>query len=253
MLEIDIILLRFDAPMISFGRELVDNYGYIQPWPARSLMTGLLANALGYDHSEAEKLNQLQQRLIYALRCDKPGREFTDFHTVDLGQKHLVNTGWTTRTRPIGRGGASGEATHIRYRHYYADSIYTLALTLKEPSQQPTMDRLQEALRFPARPLFIGRKTCLPAAPIFLERVKDRSLIDALKKANLHQRATKELSQESIYLQAWWDTEDTCPDQSQQSGSRMIPVTDMRDWLNQIHCGRRFIYHGRIKLEGNGK
>ena len=78
-------ILRFEAPMMSFGAPIVSEEGLIQPFPALSMMTGLLANALGYDHSEAKKHERLQQALSYAVREDVPGEKIVDYQTVDLG------------------------------------------------------------------------------------------------------------------------------------------------------------------------
>ena len=70
----DVLILRFDAPLMSFGAPIVDNQGEIQPYPALSMMTGLLGNALGFDHSEFDRLERLQERLRYASRQDRRGR-----------------------------------------------------------------------------------------------------------------------------------------------------------------------------------
>ena len=32
----DILLMRLDAPLMSFGAPMVDKHGVIQPWPALS-------------------------------------------------------------------------------------------------------------------------------------------------------------------------------------------------------------------------
>lgn len=53
--------------------------------------------------------------------------------------------------------------THQRYRDY--DSLCVVALRLESPDQVPTLDDLAKALDEPARPLFIGRKPCLPGEP----------------------------------------------------------------------------------------
>jgi hypothetical protein len=46
-------------------------------------------------------------------------------------------------------------------------------------------------------------------------------------------------------VQAWWfaDEEETV------SESRLLRVTDERDWTNQIHGGERLMRHGTLVLE----
>ena len=42
------LVLRLASPLIAFGGEAIDNLGVIRDFPALSMLTGLLANALGY-------------------------------------------------------------------------------------------------------------------------------------------------------------------------------------------------------------
>lgn len=239
----DFLLLRFDAPLISFGGPAVDNFGVVQDFPALSLLTGLLANALGYEHRETEKLQALQERLRYAVRRDRPGQKILDFQTVDLGQDFLTDTGWTTRNTPEGRqGGTASTGTHIRYRHFWADSVYTIALTLAPEDTSPTLSDLEQALSEPERPLFLGRKGCLPAAPVLLQRLSAPSLYEALLRAPLLPEARR--PHEKTELSAWWPEEEG----PGSGGARLFPVSDARDWTNQIHVGRRLLYHGVLSF-----
>lgn len=234
------LLLRFDAPLMSFGAPIVDNRGAIQDFPALSMLTGLLANSLGYDHADGEKLRSLQERIRYAARQDRPGRQIEDYQTVDLGQP-FMRSGWTTRGAPQAReGGEAAEGTHIRYRAYLADAVYTVALQLIPEEAQPDLRALEGALRNPERPLFIGRKCCLPASPILLGAIEATSLLDAIRQAP-GLESTRAAAGGKV--PAWWPADEASP-----PDSRLVPVTDERDWCNQIHGGRRFLRHGRIAL-----
>ncbi len=230
---IDVLLLRFDAPLMSFGTTAVDSHRVVQAFPALSMLTGLLGNALGYDHREAEKLTDLQERIRYASRCDRAGSHLVDFQTVGLGQPFLT-AGWTTRGTPEGRGGASGDQTHIRYRHYQADAVHTVALTLGPG--MPGLDEVERALRTPERPLFIGRKACLPSGPILLERLQAESLRAALENE------PRVPGGDTGALQAWWPADEETPAQS-----HLVEVVDERDWRNQIHSGRRLLREGMVE------
>lgn len=227
---IDAMILRFDAPLLSFGGCIIDNNGVTCLYPARSMLAGLLGNALGYDHRDADTLQALQARIVFAVRCDLPGRLLRDYQTVDLSQQFLAR-GWTTWGAVQGRAGAEATrtGTHIRYRDYIADAVYTIALALEPPDGDLDTAKLETALRAPARPLFIGRKSCLPAEPIFLARMRSGSLRDALIAAPLSARA-----RENRRLRAWFAASGP-----EERGA--VPLTDDRDWVNQIHVGRRFI------------
>lgn len=242
MSERELLVLRLVGPMVSFGGVKVDENNVIERFPGAALLTGLLGNALGWDHADVDRLDRLQERLRFASRSDLPGRRLVDFQTVDLGQPFLQEA-WTTLDRPASRGGGSAkEATHIRRRHYWADSITTVVLDLQPPDEQPTLDDLEAALIRPERPLFIGRKACLPSEPLVVGRMKADSLERAIAQAPRHRRV------DDTRMRACWPRERL--EEEGDPGTRLIPVVDERDWANQVHVGRRWVWDGWVELEG---
>jgi CRISPR system Cascade subunit CasD len=232
------LMLRLEAPLMAFGGSVVDANGIVRPFPAKSLVTGLLANALGYDQSESERHERLQQRLLIATRLDRPGETIVDFQTVDLGQAMFDQTGWTARgQREDRRGGPASSGTHIRYRHFRADGCATLALALDPANEDPTLDAVAAAVAEPARPLFIGRKSCIPSGPLLLGIVEAQTVLDALKR-------WPTLDRKAAELPAQW------PIEVRESGERTLPLTDERDWRNQIHTGQRLVNEGTIEAAG---
>lgn len=234
-----VLLLRFDAPLVSFGAPAVDQNGVVQSFPALSMLTGLIANALGWDHRDNVKLEDLQERLRYAARTDRRGEALRDYQTVDLGTDWMLpeKAGWTTRGRIAERRGASGQATHQRYRHYRADSVHSVAVAVVGDAF-PSLDDMAAALREPARPLFIGRKCCLPAGPMLVGVIEADSLVGALASTPRVKRADQ-----GLLPAAWWDGDDA----SRAAGdSRVVPVTDERDWRNRVHVGRRLMREGHV-------
>ncbi|MFB6231386.1 MAG: type I-E CRISPR-associated protein Cas5/CasD [Salinibacter sp.] len=243
----DVLILRFDAPLMSFGAPIVDQKGEIQPYPALSMMTGLLGNALGFDHSEFGRLERLQERLRYASRQDRRGRQIQDYQTVDLSKPYMDDDrAWTTYGHLESRaGGSASDGTHIRYRDYWADAVHTVAVTLESPDESPRLDDLEAAVQHPARPLFLGRKPCLPAESLFVERTQVDTLPDALVRAPLHNRAD-----DGPTFSAWWPTHpdaDGPSDEGPLDEDMREPVTDRRDWRNQIHVGERWIVNGTVR------
>ena len=231
------LLLRLEAPLMSFGGVMVDQRGTTRDYPSQSMLTGLLANALGYDHADVSQLERLQQRLHFAVRQDRAGEAMVDYQTVDLGQA-FMRQGWTTYGAPQGRGGGAAKTgTHIRYRSYLADAIYTVALGLRSAEEDPGLETLAEALRHPARPIFLGRKPCIPSRPLV------HALIDAESPRSALQFVPSlgTRSDDLETFQAWWAYEG-------EGGGDAFgqPVTDHRDWANQVHVGRRFLQSGRL-------
>jgi len=214
-------------------------------------MTGLLGNALGFDHSEFDRLEHLQERLRYASRQDRRGRQIEDYQTVDLSKPYMDDDrAWTTRGELEKRkGGSASGGTHIRYRDYWADAVHTVALTLNPADEAPTLEDVSEALLRPARPLFVGRKTCLPAESLHTSCVKAESLPGALARAPLHDR-----HDEKERHPAWWPTHPDAPTPQEENPDGPIvedmrqPITDRRDWENQIHTGERWLAEGTIRV-----
>lgn len=239
----DMLVLRLAGPMLSFGAPIVDNRGAVQEHPPLSMLTGLLGNALGFRHGESDRLQRLQARIRFAARCDRPGEQFTDYQTVDLGQSFMRRTGWTTRgEREDRRGGPARTDTHIRHRRYLADAAYTVAVTLRPPDEPPTLDEVEEVLARPARPLFIGRKTCLPSRRLLAGRIDAPDVLEALRTWPLDRAAGP--SGKARDAEAWWPA-----DLDASSAARSLTVTDERDWSNQIHTGSRRLSHGTIAVE----
>lgn len=236
----DVLLLRLDAPLMSFGTVQIDQHGRTQNFPTQSMLTGLLANALGYGRNEGAKHQRLQDRLRFAVRCDREGAPLLDFQTADLSQDFL-RVGWTTSGHPEGReGGSAGTGTTIRYHHYLADAVYTVGIVLIPSNEEPRLMDISSALNEPQRPLYIGRKPCLPSTPVYLMTVQAESVREAVVHAPSI-NSTRRRNSDPVSM--WWPESDGAND-----GWLMV-VTDERDWENRVHVGRRYLRAGRVLIE----
>jgi CRISPR system Cascade subunit CasD len=232
------LILRFDAPLMSFGGVVVDQHHPTWRFPGVAMLAGLLGNALGWDHRDSGKLQRLQDRLRFAARWDAEPEPLLDYQTVDLGQDFLVDTGWTTRGRREERkGGSAATGTHIRYRHHWANGVMTVGLAL-DGNDDPSLDALEHALRTPARPLFIGRKPCLPAAPLFIRRRDAQGVRAALAAEPLAKIGPR---RRPIQITALWPMEEG-------EGAMVEERFDARDWANNIHLGSRRYAVGLLEV-----
>jgi len=236
-----VLVLRFDAPLVSFGAPAIDAHGFVQRFPALSMLTGMCANALGWDHRDWRGLDRLQARMQYAARIDRQGSSLVDYQTVDLSQPSLTAevAGWTTRGAIAQRGGGQENAsgTHQRRRHYRADSIHTVVVTLTG-DETPSVDDLERALVEPSRPLFLGRRTCIPAAPILLATIEATSLVSALETVPRCERG------DAGPLPASWPSNEASPGGTR--GGREVATSDERDWRSRVHVGRRLVREGHV-------
>ena len=231
------LVLNLESPLMSFGGETIDNYGVIRWFPAASMITGLLANAMGWRRTELALHQRLQNRLVFAARIDREpgsGSKIRDFQTAQLSKD---DKGWTTRGHPEGRAGGANtyEAPHLRYRDYFADMCVTVAIRLEPDDQPPTLDDLAQALQEPARPLFIGRKPCLPSNPLFNGLMEAENSLQALLDLPLEEDGLHA----SVRL-LWSEGEAV----QSVTPNRDYMLTDQRNWVSGLHGGGRHVFEG---------
>lgn len=245
------LILNLESPLIAFGGETIDNYGVIRWFPAESMLTGLFANALGWRRVERQRHQRLQDRLVFAARIDREphgGLSVRDYQTALLYED---DEGWTTRGQPEGRNKSPSyqplppsnrrALTWQRYRDYFADMRVTVALRLDPEAGEPTLDDLAEALQEPSRPLFIGRKPCLPSTPLFVEFNEGDTALGALVTWPL-----ADGTRDPETVRTLW------PDGEGVAGidpKRRYMLTDQRNWVSGLHGGGRAVCEGAVGRE----
>ena len=234
------LILNLEAPLMAFGGETIDNLGVIRRFPAASMLTGMFANALGWRRIERDRHQHLQDRIVFAARIDREpagGLRMTDFQTAQLGRN---DRGWTTRGTPEGRAGGDRtyEAPHLRYRDYFADMRVTVALRLEPADEQPTLEDLADALDEPARPLFIGRKPCVPSVRLNAGLRDADSALAALIDTPLDE---DEPANGTVSV-LWSDAESH--DGVRPTNTYML--TDERNWRSGLHGGGRLVHEGAL-------
>ncbi len=230
------ILLRLEAPLMAFGGETIDNLGIIRDFPALSMVTGLLANALGWRRENTAQHDRLQERLVMGARLERPGVRLQDNQNARLSKD---DKGWTTWGKPEDRAGGAGtyESPHRRFRDYHADLSMLVALRLEPTEEPPTLDDLATALDHPARPLFLGRKPCIPSRRLFAGWHEGESVLQTLRSVPWTHH-----SPDDARLQ-WPEGEGILP------GDRVLDLCDERNWTSGVHGGWRPIREGRIWIE----
>lgn len=167
----NILALRLEGALQSWG-----NHGSrfvvreTHPAPTKSGVAGLLCAALGVGRRKAadEWLPRIRE-LQMAVRVDRPGELWWDYHTVGAGQKTRRADGKTKDTTLLSR------------RQYLADASFLVCLR----GDSDTLVQLEQALREPHWPLFLGRKACPPSLPV-LEHRRAESAGPSLASNALH-------------------------------------------------------------------
>lgn len=223
------LVLRLHAPLIAFGGEAIDNLGVIRDFPALSMVTGLIANALGWDRSQGAEHNRLQERLRMGCVLKSGAQRVQDFQTAQLGKDDKA---WTTWGQPEERAGGTGTyaGPHPRYRDYHADLRAWVVLALQPADETPTLQEIATALDQPARPLFIGRKPCLPTGRLVAGWQVAADIHSALQ-ALVAAHGTS--AHQAPWHAQWPDGEGSQP------GDRLLDICDERNWISGVHGGWR--------------
>jgi CRISPR system Cascade subunit CasD len=225
--------------MVAFGDVMIDGLGRIREVPSQSALSSLLANALGVRREEYERLGRLQERLQFGCRIDSVSDRFTDFQTAQLGK---ADRSWSTTGIVHERAGGpqTYESPHIRERDYDAGVRMVVVLRLAPEEESPTLDDVAHALDWPVRPLFLGRKCCLPAGRLLDGFVLAESMLQALqltpKSATPPGRAGR-----NSPLVLSIPAEGACP-----PGFEEVASTEERDWPAGVHAGLKRRYRGLV-------
>lgn len=223
--------LRLAAPLMAFGGVKIDHVGSTREFPSISALTGLLANALGWRREEGARHQKLQNRLVFGALSVLPEGRVTALIMTDMQNAKLEKSerGWTTiGMREERAGGANTyDSPHRLRRDYLADHETRVVMRL-DGDGTPTLQDVSAALDRPFRPLFIGRKSCLPAHRLVVGWVEGTDAHAALCALNLKGRAL------------WPD--DAIP----PNGALRQALPDLRNWASGLHGGSRIVHEGEI-------
>lgn len=233
----EFLLIRLEGPLQAWGDVAMDATRPTLGFPTRSALAGLIASSLGWRYRDGDRTTRLQDALRFAVRQDRAPDRLRDYQTVDLGH---ATEGWT-RWGVEKRGGAFATGTHLLDKEYLADASFLAALTVGDGSPAG-LDEIERALINPARPLFLGRKSCPPALPLMEGRVKAKSPYDALREAPLPPRHDRPP------LVCWYQPGDGPND---DAAIREIRVSDRRDFLADRFAGERWVIQGDVQPTGS--
>ena len=146
------LLLRFAGPMQAWGTGTRFDVCRTNREPTKSGVVGLLAAAMGLRRdAPLDALTSLR----FGVRVDREGVVLRDYHMV-RGEK----------------------SAYVTRRYYLCDAVFLVGVSGED---ETLMQRLEEAVRRPAFPLFLGRRSCPPEGRVSLG-LRAESLEDALTR-----------------------------------------------------------------------
>lgn len=232
------LFLALEGPLMSFGGVKIDDAHSTERFPAKSMIAGLLGNAMGLNRWDWEALTKLQSSIEIASRIDRAGSLESDFATAGGGEAGYFghdDKAWTMNGGVVSRRG-DGKGAIVMSKAFIADGAVTVAVRMNQAILDE--DALVCSLKNPARPLFLGRKAYLPVRPVFLavkEPEEDiRSDLAALEPW------TEEDSHSDGYWMQW-------PQEAGGFANAIGKVVcDIRDWKAGFHSGSRLVMEGRV-------
>lgn len=163
------LVLRLQGPLQSWGFDSQYNRRNTGLMPTKSAIAGMCCAALGYSRgsaSEQKFLAAFRSVRMTAISIPRNGtkmelsvRRLQDYHTVQ-----------STKT-------AEGKIKdcHITHRQYLSDAAFGVLLEAEEL----LLKQLADALENPVWGVWLGRKSCIPSAPVFAGLKNNRN--DALR------------------------------------------------------------------------
>ena len=162
------LLLRLVGPMQSWGTTSRFDQRDTGKEPSKSGVVGLLAAALGIDREKWTDLEPLTH-LSMGVRHDRSGVPKRDYQTA----------GCATTDTVIKADGTPSKDGVVSHRFYLADAAFLVAL---EGDDRELLNKAHNKLKDPTWPLALGRKSYLPAEPIWIkEGIQEAPLLDTLK------------------------------------------------------------------------
>lgn len=143
------LLIRFNAPMQSWGTQSRFTVRDTGLEPSKSGVLGLLCAALGIDRENDAGLQPLTSVRMGA-RVDREGLLQVDYHTA----------------KDVRMANGKTKETELSNRYYLANAVFLVGL---ESADLSLLERIQAALHQPKWALFLGRKAFVPGEPLPLE------------------------------------------------------------------------------------
>ena len=147
------LLLKLSAPLQSWGADSHFQRRTTRHEPTKSAILGLIAAAQGRRRTDdIEDLLQIR----FGVRIDQPGIVVRDLHSAHR---------------------ASGASMPFpSHRYYLSDAVFVVGLE----ADRTLLEGIEDALLYPAFPLFLGRRSCVPSGKLVLG-VSDSDLVEALR------------------------------------------------------------------------
>ena len=183
------LVFQLLAPLASWGEVAVGEYRGSHDYPGESALLGVLGAALGVRRDDEAAQAALRDAYGFALGVLSTGSLLRDYHTAQVpGRTALKGRPHATRRDELAMPKRELN-TILSTRDYRQNAACLVAVQCKAGGTPPyALDALAEALWKPHFVLYLGRKSCPPAAPLapqVLDAASAQEALEAYRQARL--------------------------------------------------------------------
>ncbi len=166
------LFLRLAGPMQSWGTSSRFQLRRTDIYPSKSGVLGMLLCARGVGREDSAEALEPLNRLLMGVRVDRSGKLDWDYHTAGakIGIRQALDG------KPKITQSTKEYETLLSRRQYLYDASFLVALQ----GDSDMISSSANALQNPIWPLFLGRKCCIPAEPVFAGTGSFDTLTDTL-------------------------------------------------------------------------
>ena len=161
------LVFQLQGPMAAWGESAVGGYRPSASYPGKSALAGLLGAAMGLRREEdASQLHALHDLYRFAVAIKEEGRLLRDYHTSQVASQSALKKRPHASRRDELNVPQEDVNTILSTRDYRSNGNWLVAVPAMDDAPY-SLDILAERLKQPRFVLYLGRKSCPPAAPLF--------------------------------------------------------------------------------------
>lgn len=176
----DFLVFQLQGALASWGDVAVGEYRGTRDDPGAAALAGLLGAALGVDRADEAAHAALRDGYAWAVGTLEAGTLLRDYHTAQVpGRSDLKGRPHRTRRDELAVPKPALN-TILSTRDYRQGGAWLAAAQARDGAPR-SLAELAAALRRPRFVLYLGRKSCPPAAPLAPQVLAAESALAALR------------------------------------------------------------------------
>lgn len=174
----EFLVFRLFGPMASWGDVAVGGFRPSQTHPSKSAVIGLLEAALGIRREQEDVHKALATSCSIAIEVERAGTGARDYHTIQVPAKER-GVEYYTRKDELSTTKLN---TILSARDYMFEAQYLVCLWLyPDGGAGVEISEMRDALLKPKFNLYLGRKCCPPALPVWPIVIEKSTFEEALE------------------------------------------------------------------------